>query len=219
MDFNHLFILECFLEKHDRKLLDMFTIPSMKDFNISTAYQWLKKNEYLVEDPNDSSKLIISVKGEDLMEQMYLIEDPVKTGDVSTSVIIVNHSKTPDECFEEWWKAYPSSTSWKSDDGNTIFSGSRTLKNLRKPAAKGRYLKLLNQGYKHEDLLGSLLYEIKLKKLDSIKKNTNQMDYFKGLEAYLNQECYLSFIDEYKANPTFVKTEQIKGKKANVTDI
>jgi len=216
MDFNHLFILECFVDKEDKKLIEMYTIPSMKDFNMSTAYQWLKKNEYLVEDPNDVSKLIISIKGEDLLEQLISSnKEPLE----NHRVVIVNNTKTPDECFEEWWKAYPSSTSWKSDDGNTIFSGSRTLKNLRKPAAKGRYLKLLNQGYKHEDLLGSLLYEVKLKKLDSIKKNTNQMDYFKGLEAYLNQECYLSFIDEYKANPSFVKAEQIKGKKANVTDI
>lgn len=216
MDFNHLFILECFLNKEDIKFIEMYTIPSIKDFNMSSAFQWLKKNEYLVENPSNNDKLILSLKGQDLMDNlMSPNEEPL----TNTQVVIVTTGKTHEECFEEWWKTYPSSTSWKSDDGNTIFSGSRNLKTLRKPAAKVRYLKLLNQGYKHEDLLGSLLYEIKLKKLDSIKKNENKMDYFKGLEAYLNQEAYLSFMDEYKANPDFVKTEQIKGKKSNVTDI
>lgn len=190
----------------------------MKDFSLSTAYQLLKKNEYLVEDPNDTSKFMISVKGKDLLEELML--PPTTVGkEQSATVVYVNFGKSPDECFEEWWKAYPTSPAWKSDDGNTMFAGSRTLKNLRKAEAKKRYLKLLNQGLKHEELLGSLLYEIKLKKTDSIKKNANQMEYFKGMESYLNQERYLLFVDNYKENPAYVQTEKIKGKKANVTDI
>ena len=196
----------------------MYTIPSMKDFNLSTAYQLLKKNEYLVEDPNDTSKFMISVKGKDLLEDLIL--PPTIVGkEQSATVVYVNFEKSPDECFEEWWKTYPTSPAWKSDDGNTIFAGSRTLKNLRKAEAKKRYLKLLNQGLKHEELLGSLLYEIKLKKTDSIKKNSNQMEYFKGMESYFNQEKYLLFIEDYKQNPVFVQSEKIKGKRPNVTDI
>ena len=46
------------------------------------------------------------------------------------------------------------------------------------------------------------------------------MEYFKGMESYLNQERYLLFIDSYRDNPTWVsKTTSIKGKKQNVTDI
>lgn len=219
MDFNHLFILECFGNKEDREFFNMYTIPSMKDFTMSTAYQWLKKNEYLTEDPNDSSRIIISVKGQDTLNELYL--SPTAVGPKqSATVIMVNFGKTPDECFEEWWKAFPTSPAWKSDDGNTIFAGSRTLKNLRKEEAKKRYLKLLNQGLKHNELLGSLLFEIKLKKVDSIKKNANQMDYFKGMESYLNQERYLLYVDSYIDNPSWVdKTTSVKGKKANVTDI
>lgn len=219
MDFNHLFILECFDDKEDRKLLEQYTLPSMKDFSMSTSYQWLKKNEYLVEKPEDPSQWMISVKGQDLLLKLKTECTGETVNNITPSVILVDFSKSPDECFEEWWKAYPTSPAWKSDDGNTIFAGSRTLKNLKKAEAKKRYLKLLNQGLKHEDLLGSLLYEVKLKKVDSIKKNANQMDYFKGMESYLNQERYLLYIDALKENPGFVSNEKVKGKKANVTDI
>jgi hypothetical protein len=221
MDFNDLFILECFKYKEDREFLNMFTIPSMKDFTLSTRYQFLKKNEYIVEDPNDTTKMILSVKGQDLLLELKVNTDPVEISPGMTAqVVLVDFSASPDEQFEEWWKHYPTSPAWKSDDGNTVFAGSRTLKNLRKAEAKKRYLKLLNQGLKHEELLGSLLFEIKLKKLDSIKKNQNQMEYFKGMESYLNQERYLLFIDSYRDNPTWVsKTTSIKGKKQNVTDI
>lgn len=195
----------------------------MKDFTLSTRFQFLKKNEFLVEDPNNADNMIISVKGKDLVNELLNPTPEVTMTGVFTGRIQLSPTplgKTDEEKFEEWWKIYPTSPAWKSDDGNTIFQGSRTLKNLRKTEAKKKYLKLLNQGLIHEELIGSLLYEIKLKKTDSIKKNTNQMEFFKGMESYLNQERYLLFIDNYRENPDYVRSEQkIKGKKQNVTDI
>lgn len=221
MDFNDLFILECFYRKEEKKFFDMYKIPSMEDFNMSSRFQFLLKNEYLVENPNDSDKIIISVKGQDLYDDLMLPE-AVHDARAKTTVSmhIIDLGKTDEEKFEEWWKKYPTSPAWKTDDGTRVFEGSRTLKNLRKPEAKKRYLKLLNQGLDHEELLGSLLYEIKLKKLDSIKKGQNQMEYFKGMESYFNQERYLLFIDNYRENPDYVKDDKkIKGRKTNVTDI
>lgn len=222
MDFNDIFVLECFKYAEEFEFFKLYEIPSIKDFTMSTRVQFLKKNEYLVEDPNDNSRMILSVKGQDILNDLYLPE-PVHLPDakITVSMVNMNLDKTDDEKFEEWWKKYPTSPAWKSDDGNTVFTGSRTLKNLRKPEAKKRYLKLLNQGLKHEELLGSLLYEIKLKKVDSIKKGQNQMEYFKGMESYFNQERYLLFVDNYKENPSYVDSEQqkIKGKRQNVTDI
>lgn len=221
LDFNDLFILECFYNPDDRDYFDLYAIPSLKDFNMSARYQFLKKEEYLIEDPSDSSKIIISVKGKELYEKFLTCRE-MTSGEpfTSTTMVVMNFSKTPEECFEEWWKAYPTSPAWKTDDGNTIFTGSRTLKNLRKPEAKKRYLKLLNQGLKHDELLGSLKYEIKLKKVDSVKKGANQLEYFKGMESYFNQERYLLFIDSYRDNPDWInKTTSITGKKQNVTDI
>lgn len=215
LDFNDLFILECFYYKDDRGLFDMFTIPSMKDFNLSTRYQFLKKNEYLVPDPQDSTKVKLSLKGQDLIDGL-LHPEPLE----NARVVVIENKKTPEQCFEEWWKAYPTSPAWESDDGSSVFTGSRTLKNLTKAKAKVKYLAMLNQGLIHEELLGSLKYEIKSKKLDSIKKNLNQMEYFKGMESYLNQERYLMYIDMYRANPEYVKDEnKVKSRKKNVTDI
>jgi hypothetical protein len=220
MDFNDLFILECFKHKEDKQFFDLFTIPSLKDFNLSTRYQFLKKNEYLVEDPNDTSRLILSVKGQDFLNEISLPDAVYDARENTTiSVKIIDFSKTPDESFEEWWKLFPTTPAWTSVDKKVSFTGSRSLKNLKKADAKKRYLKLLNQGLKHEELLGSLKYEIKLKRVDSLKKNANQMEYFKGMESYLNQERYLLFIDNFKDNPDFVKDVEIKSKKQNVTDI
>lgn len=215
MDFNDIFILECYENKEDKQYLDLFVIPSLKDFNLSTRHQAMKKLEYLVEDPNDTSKLILSIKGKDVLDQLRVHNT------MSTQLVIIDVAKMDEnEAFEKWWKTYPTSPAWVSDDGNKQFAGSRTLKNLRKPEAKKRYLKLINQGIDQEDLLGALRFEIQQKKLDSIKKNENQMEYFKGMESYFNTERYLLYLDEYKKNPSFVKEDQkVKSKKANVTDI
>lgn len=190
-------------------------IPSLKYFDLSRSFQYLKKNDYLVEDPNDTSKTIISVKGKNILHALSI---PVPVQEVETT-ITVNTEKTPEEMFEEWWKTYPSTTAWVSDDSSVKFVGSRSLKTT-KSKAKAKYFKLLNQGLKHEDLLGSLKYEIKMKKLDSIKKNQNQMDYFKGMDSYFNSERYLQHIEDYRSNPDFVKgDDKVKARKRNVTDI
>jgi len=162
--------------------------------------------------------LVISVKGKNLIED--LLNPPVQISEnMSARGIMIDLGKTEEDMFEEWWKTYPKSTAWTSDDG-IAFLGSRNPKNLRKPEAKKRYLKLLNQGFKHEDLMSALLYEIKLKKLDSVKKNTNQMDFFKGMEAYLNQETYRPYLEMHKENPDFIKGEEkIRSKKRHVHDI
>lgn len=222
MDFNDLFILECFLYKEDKQFFEMFTIPSLKDFNLSTRFQYLKKNEYLVENPSDISKLMISVKGEDLLLELKTNTDSVNIGNnMSSKIVLLDFSKTPEEKFEEWWKTYPTNGTWTTDDKLTKFISSRNMKNLRKPIAKERYLKLLNQGLKHEDLIGALKYEIKLRKLDSIKKKENQMEYFKGMESYLNQSKYMDYIDLYKQNVQFTESEDKLNSKntKNVTDI
>lgn len=220
MDFNDVFILECFYYKEDREHLNKFTIPSLKDFNLSTRYQFLKKNEYLVEDPNNTDQMMLSIKGQDLMESlMSPNEEPL----TNARVVVINNDRTPEECFEEWWKVYPTNTSWQTADKKTKFTGGRVLKNIVKAKAKKMYIKLLNQGLKHEELIGSLKYEIKMKKLESIKKGVNQLDYFKGMESYLNQERYLLFLDNYRDNPDFVKDESggasVKSRTSNVKDI
>lgn len=213
MDFNDLFILECFQTREDMEYIELYVIPSMEDFTMSSRFQFLKREEYLVEDPNDTSKLILSMKGKTLLEEL------TKTSITSTKEVVIDLGKSSEECFEEWWKTYPTTTAWRTDDGNISFTGSRHLKGL-KAKAKEKYLKLLNQGLKHEELLGSLKYEIKMKKLDSIKKNANQMEYFKGMDSYFNSERYLQHIEDYRNNPDFVKGEEGKVKKRrNVTDI
>lgn len=220
MDFNDVFILECFYYKEDREHFNLYTIPSIKDFNLSARYQFLKKNEYLVEDPNNTDSMMLSIKGQDLMESlMSPNEEPL----TNARVVVINNDKTPEECFEEWWKVYPTNTAWQTADKKTKFAGGRVLKNIVKAKAKKMYVKLLNQGLKHEELIGSLKYEIKMKKLESLKKGINQLDFFKGMESYLNQERYLLFLDNYRDNPDFVKDESggasVKSKTINVKDI
>jgi hypothetical protein len=217
-----LFLLECYYFEENKEVLDIFEIPSYQDLQLSISHQYLKKNDYLVEDPNDTSKTMISVKGKNLIHALEITSDAVQVGEnVSAQAIVLDLSKTPKQCFEEWWKAYPTTPAWIADDGSTKFVASRNLKDLTKAEAKSKYLKLLNQELKHEDLIGSLRYEIKMKKLDSIKKNANQMEYFKGMRSYFNSERYLQHIEDFRNNPDFVKGEEnkVKSRKRNVTDI
>lgn len=221
LDFNHLFILECYYEDN-LELLNIFKIPSFEDFTISSACQFLKKEEYIVENPNDEENFIISVKGRKLVEELQSTRSyHDKKYNRTHTVVIASLSPTPEEQFEEWWNMYPTTPKWETDDKATSFIGSRNLKNLTKAKARSNYLKLLNQGLKHEDLLGALKYEIKLKKLDSIKKKENQMEYFKGMESYFNTSRFTLFIDGYKQDPKFVDdiVTKVKSKKQNVTDI
>lgn len=215
LDFNDIFILECFKNQEDMEFFNMLQIPSIRDFNFTARYQTLRKMEYLIENPSDTTKLMLSVKGEDLLD---LLSSTSLQSFTSITVTSADQQEQNEGRFEEWWKTYPTTCSWTSDDKAVKFVGSRNLKNLTKAAAKKRYLKLLNQGLKHEELLGSLKYEIKLKKADSIKKNANQMEYFKGMESYFNQERYLLHMEDYRNNKDFVDAET-KSKKSNVKDI
>ena len=216
LDFNHLFILECYKNLEDKEFLNEFKIPSLKDINLSMAHQMLVKEEYLVINPVDNEKFMISVKGEQFL--LNLQDVPGVQGNIFVmplKIILTNEDK-----FEEWWKLYPRTGSWETEDKAKKYISSRNLKNLKKLDAKKRYLILLNQNLSHEELIGGLKYELKLKKLDSVKTNSNKMEYFKGMESYLNSQQYLNFMEEFRANPGFVEdTHDIKGRKLNVKDI
>lgn len=216
-DFNHLFILECYKYPEDREFLDEYTIPSLKDFTLSSAHQFLVKEGYIVADPENSEKFILSVKGEDFLDNLKGY-----TATQGELIVIkpIRSIQTLDDKFEEWWKLYPRTGTWETEDKSRKYVSSRNLKNLKKEKAKEKYLALLNQKLSHEELMGGLKYEIKLKKLDSVKTNSNKMEYFKGMESYLNSQQYLNFMEEFRANPGFVDdTHDIKGKKLNVKDI
>lgn len=213
VDYNDLFILECY-NSNDLSSLKVFNIPSIEDFTMSSRFQYLLKEEYLVEDYNDSNKIIISTKGRDLLEAVSFATVS-KSGSIQAVLVFAD----PDVYFEEWWKTFPTTAKWETDDGLLKFTGSRTLKTLTKKKAKEKYLKLLNQGLAHKDLLGSLKYEIKIKKLDSIKKGVNQLEFFKGMESYFNTERYLVHIDDYRKDPAFVDNVTTNSKSKNVTDI
>ena len=216
LDFNHLFILECYKHPEDREFLNEFKIPSLRDISLSMAHQFLIKEQYLVVDPENSEKYIISVKGDEFLNSVSGVTfGPFIQG----PLIDITPTKTLDDKFEEWWKLYPRTGSWETEDKKKYIS-SRNLKNLKKEKAKEKYLALLNQKLSHEELIGGLKYEIKLKKLDSVKTNSNKMEYFKGMESYLNSQQYLNFMEEFRANPGFVDdTHDIKGRKLNVKDI
>ena len=216
LGFDHLFILECYKYPEDGDFIKEFKIPSLKDILMSMAHQLLVKEEYLVVDPADSEKFMISVKGETFLNNLQDVPGVQGNIFVASSKMLISD----DDRFEEWWKLYPRTGSWETEDKAKKYISSRNLKNLKKESAKKKYLVLLNQNLSHEELIGGLKYELKLKKLDSVKTNSNKMEYFKGMESYLNSQQYLNFMEEFKANPGFVEdTHDIKGRKLNVKDI
>lgn len=200
-----LFMIDCFYHKVTSIMEEYFS----DKMNILLSHlQYLHRIGIIVEDPNDEDSYILGKKGESIYEE--IISGP------NFSVSVKTNNTSIDVLFEDWWKLYPATDDWK-DDNNKHWIGTRGLK-TKKAECKKKYLKILNQGISHEQMCGALKYEIKTKKEQTVKTNDNKMQYFKGIEAYLNAQTYNSWIEMYKNNPNYIEDTKIRTRQ-NVTDI
>lgn len=252
LNFNDIFVLLCYYYNREDLLDEFDnTKNKVKNKELQTSKTRLKLRDYLISNLSNTS-LAISVKGTTLLmdlEEMVVNDEKrqdIEKGDklstimstplngtvedsssnsVSVTNITLDNYKDFDGYFEEWWKLYPTTGSWSYHDSNNVkksFISSRNLKTIRKEDARKKYFKILNSGVEHKKVINALKYEIKLKKLDSIKTNSNKMEYFKGMESYLNQERYNIYGEMYLNNPGFVDTEELiinKINPKNITDI
>jgi len=95
--------------------------------------------------------------------------------------------------FDDWWEAYPTTDEFKM--GNKLFKGSRALR-IGTEKCRLLYNKIIDEGkYTKEDLIGALKYEVKMRKSNSLKKNSNDLSWMKSSEPYLNQQAFDAFVE------------------------
>lgn len=99
----------------------------------------------------------------------------------------------PENCFADWWKAYPGTDNFEYKGKK--FSGSRSLRQ-KKEDCKKKFDAILKEGtYTCDELILALEYEVKQKKEASLKANTNRMMYMQNSLTYLNQRSFESFVE------------------------
>ena len=137
--------------------------------------------------------LCVSLKGENVIKALRDIKWE------SNQEIII----TTESCFNEFWDAFPSSDKWAS------FPLTRALK-ADKNGCNKRYSKLLvEEGYKHEDVMTALEYQKNLFKKNSTMIE-NKMKFFQNSATWLNQKTFLEYLE-------LSKEEQIENNEKGLT--
>jgi len=197
LNIDHVFILYCLYNNLSEPIIiisENFTDDRYNSY-ISTL---VRKNLVYYE---DKEKLGITQDGKDYIETLYIInttghEIKSKTG---LSKEIRKHG------FEEWWALYPANSKWEDKSTGTRFVEARPLRTGKEQCRK-KYDVLINTGkVTHQQLIDSLKYEIKSRKIDSLKTNKNQLCFMKNSLSYLNQEAFLAFSEEIVSDPGFIQ--------------
>lgn len=94
--------------------------------------------------------------------------------------------------FDDWWAIYPTTDEFKM--GNKLFKGSRGLR-ISKEKCRLAFNLIIGEGeYTHEDIIRATMYEVKMRKSNSLKKNKNELSWMKSSEPYLNQKAFEPFV-------------------------
>ena len=110
----------------------------------------------------------------------------------STATKLVIKKGSEDD-FDNWWKAYPGTDTFKC--GNKSFTGTRSLR-AKKDECKIKLHKILDEGeYTIKELIDALEFEVNQKVNNSIKTNTNKMSFMQNSLTYLNQRTFEPFIE------------------------
>jgi hypothetical protein len=118
-------------------------------------------------------------------------------------------TKTINEDFERWWKAYPGTDTFEHNGKK--FSGSRSLRN-DKENCKLRFNSILAEGeYTVDDLIAALEFDVLQKKENSVKTGSNKLTFMQNSYAYLNQRTFESFIELIKTGVKVEETNKIIG--------
>lgn len=111
--------------------------------------------------------------------------------------------------FEEWWKAYPGTDTFKH--GGKSFVGARSLRQ-NKDECRLKFDKILIEGeYTAAELIEALKFDVLQKKENSVKTATNRLTYMQNSLTYLNQRSYEPFIELIKDGANIEQAPKIVG--------
>lgn len=111
--------------------------------------------------------------------------------------------------FEEWWKAYPGTDTFKHKGKS--FTGARSLRQ-NKDECRLKFDKILLEGeYTADELTEALKFDVAQKKENSVKTSTNRLSYMQNSLTYLNQRSYEPFIELIKDGAQIEEAPKIIG--------
>lgn len=117
--------------------------------------------------------------------------------------------KVEDTSFEEWWKHYPGTDTFKHKD--TYFSGTRGMRQ-KKDECKVKFNAIIAEGeYTAEELIAALDYDVLQKKENSVKTKSNRLTFMQNSLTYLNQRSFEPFIELIKEGMKIIEEPIIKG--------
>lgn len=96
--------------------------------------------------------------------------------------------------FEEWWLAYPTTDRIVDINGVMLKKETRAMR-IGKEYCRDKYEKLIAEGYKHEDLMKALKYEVEMRRQKSERGAENQMTFMHNSKTYLYQRSFEAFIE------------------------
>jgi len=111
--------------------------------------------------------------------------------------------------FEEWWKAYPGTDTFKHKGKS--FTGARSLRQ-NKDECRLKFDKILLEGeYTADELTEALKFDVAQKKENSVKTGTNRLTFMQNSLTYLNQRSYEPFIELIKEGAQIEEAPKIVG--------
>ena len=197
LNMDHLFILDS-LYNNLYELLDIYD-DDYSNERVLSLYLTLQRKGYIIEDPNMVTHYIISVDGKNLFEKLLSYsQGKVFKGNFNTK-------KTKEESFMEWWNLYPLNSKWKDSLTGKDFYETRALR-IDKTKCKAKYDQIINSGtITHIEMINCLKYEVKGRKIESIKTGDNKLAWMKGSLSYLNQEAYMAYLPLTRTNPEYIQ--------------
>jgi len=144
----------------------------------------------------------IAALQQSLIRKGLIIETEDKLTILGTELLVFMDSKEPKKIerkktdtskFDEWWKEFPSTDTFKHKD--RVFSGCRSLKQ-DKDNCRIKFDKILLEGeHSAQTLIDALKFDVLNKKENSLKTGVNKLTYLQNSLTYLNQRSYEGFIE------------------------
>lgn len=181
---DHVFVLQL-VEKE----ADLSSLPE-KSAKYDVLISTLQKKGLLTDD------LKITIEGKGLLDFL--------SSKATGKLIKQKPSQTE---FDEFWKAFPGTDTFKIN-GRT-FKGSRSLR-VSKENCRIKWEKIINEGeYTSDIIIRAMQLDVQQKKEMSARKGENKLSYMQNSLTYLNQRSYEPFIDLLK-DEELSKTEKEK---------
>lgn len=94
--------------------------------------------------------------------------------------------------FDEWWAIFPPTDIFTYRGKK--FEGTRSLRTSKSKCALLFNKMILDGKYTKDEIINATMYDVELKKKNSMKKGSNQLTFLQNSATYLHNESFSAFI-------------------------